>query len=487
MALLPVKLTHHIANHRFGFGGPLDSAVNSIDAQQGLISQLTPLHYAKRSPTSNELIAELKQFKKTKIAQKNKLNDLSIDVKAMDDKIMEDTARDNKNDMSEVGDDSVKSVRRAIIRQSSALQADTLKHAITTEQGFQARLLDFFSNHFSVSATNINIRVLAPTLEREAIAPRLSGQFSELLIAVEQHPAMQIYLNNNQSIGPDSKRGQAKNKGLNENLSREILELHTLGVNGGYSQNDVRELAMAITGWTVNFNTKGTNARGKKPEPLGFIFRQQAHQPGPRRLLGKPYSQPGIVQGERMLYDLSVHPATAKHMSFKLARHFISDNPDEQLVKAMTQTWLKTEGNLTAVLTTLIEHPASWKPETKKYKTPREFLISTYRACGAQKSKGNTGKRRLQSLSIMGQTPFAAGSPAGYGDTEDDWNGAEALISRIEWIEKFTQGIDINVLELADAQLGEMLDLKTRKIIERAESRQQALALLLLSPAFMYR
>ena len=182
--------------------------------------------------------------------QKNRPNDVSIDVKAIDDKAMDnktidhntmnsetmdDAARDNKIDSNAASDDSVKSARRAIIRQSSALQTDTLQHAITTEHGFQARLLDFFSNHFSVSATNITMRALAPTLEREAIAPRLSGPFSELLISVEQHPAMQIYLNNNQSIGPDSKRGRARSKGLNENLSREILELHTLGVNGGYS------------------------------------------------------------------------------------------------------------------------------------------------------------------------------------------------------------------------------------------------------------
>lgn len=470
------KTTHHIAHNRFGLGvRPNQAALSNKATKQWLNDQLAPLQYPNQLTSSSELIETLHAFRQLRKNQNNK------PAKEKTNNRMQ-----NENSMQPDSQDQVKAARKAINRKAVALQIDTLRHAINTPHSFQTRLLDFFSNHFSVSGTNINMRALAPTLEREAIAPHLSGQFADLLIAVEQHPAMQIYLNNNQSIGPDSKVGQKRNKGLNENLGREILELHTLGVDGGYQQQDVRELAKAITGWTVNYDPKKNRA------DAGFFFKAAAHQPGTRTILGKAYKQNGIEQGEQILKDLAAHPATAQHLCTKLARHFISDEPNAELVSAMAKQWRKTNGNLSAVLSTMIEHPASWKSEAKKYKTPREFLISAFRACelkiDGDSDKGPyKDKALLNSLTIMGQSPFNAGSPAGYGDTASDWDGAEALISRIEWVDKLTQRVNKNAVELADTVLGDALTKQTRQQLQGAESRQQALALLLLSPEFLYR
>lgn len=470
------KTTHHIAHNRFGLGvRPNHPALNNKATKQWLSEQLAPLQYPNQLTSSKELLEEIHTYRLLRKIQKN------TPAKEKADNRMQ-----NENSMQATMEDPLKAVRKAMKDKGVALQIDTLRHAINTPHSFQARLLDFFSNHFSVSGTNTNMRALAPTLEREAIAPHLSGQFADLLIAVEQHPAMQIYLNNNQSTGPDSKVGQKRNKGLNENLGREILELHTLGVDGGYQQQDVRELAMAITGWSVNFDPE------KKRTNTGFYFRASAHQPGTRTILGKAYKPNGIKQGEQILKDLATHRATAQHISFKLARHFISDEPNAKLVKAMAKRWQQTNGNLNAVLSTMIEHPASWQSEVKKYKTPREFLISAFRACelkiDGDPDKGPyKDKSLLKSLVIMGQTPFSAGSPAGYGDTANDWDGAEALISRIDWVNKFTQRVNKNAVELADTILGDALTKQTRKHLQGAESRQQALALLLLSPEFLYR
>ena len=176
---------------------------------------------------------------------------------------------------------------------------------------------------------------LSATLEREAIAPNLFGNFESMLLAVEQHPAMLIYLNNEKSFGPNSRISKRHKKGLNENLAREILELHTLGVNGGYLQEDVIELAKAITGWSV-FNPQ-------KERNTGFTFRKNGHEPGTRILLGKRYPNEGIEQGENMLRDLAMNPATVKYICYKLAHHFVGEAPLQSLLNNMENTCVKTK------------------------------------------------------------------------------------------------------------------------------------------------
>ena len=354
--------------------------------------------------------------------------------------------------------------------------AETVEAAMKDEHSLNWRLLDFFSNHFSVSAQGGLMKSLAPTLEREAIAPNLLGPFYNMLLAVEQHPAMLVYLDNNKSVGPEA-RAARKKRGLNENLAREILELHTLGVNGGYNLRDIQELAKAITGWSTSRPVDDYH---------GFVFRHAAHEPGSKVVLGKVYRQDGKGQGEAILKDLSVHPATAGYVSFKMARHFVSDTPSDSLVSAMTDTWLKTQGNIKAVVIAMIEHPDAWNPKPQKLKTPRDFYISTFRATGLSIPPA---RQVVNTLVNLGQAPFGAGSPAGYGDVAAAWDGADALLKRVDWVNMMTRSVRLNrsPVSFARAHSGGLLSDHTARIISGAESRQQGLALYLMSPEFLRR
>jgi uncharacterized protein (DUF1800 family) len=475
--------TAEIAVNRFGMGaraGELASAQSN--PLQWLMSQLTPIVFDKkvgdlaRAQEMLERYAELKKEEKSKPKPEKKSpknlnkqdgdNSMGNGMNAKQDQPAEEESKELKDYRKDSGDMIL------------AMEMESLQYAITAKGSFTSRLLDFFSNHFSVTGQGIEMRVLAPLLEREAIAPNLVGQFSDMLLAVEQHPSMLIYLNNEKSIGPDSPYGKKSKKGLNENLGREILELHTLGVHGGYTQTDVRELAMAITGWSVV---------GKNEQGSGFVFRDKAHQPGTRKVLGKSYAQDDVKQGEAILKDLAHHPSTAKYVSFKLARHFIADKPSELLVEAMTKKWLETQGNIKSVVKTMFEHPDSWLPAQQKYKSPREFVVSTLRVVDSLEPLKFEKLKVLQSLSALGQQPFNAGSPAGYGDVSSAWDGAEALMARIEWVNQVASRIKVQALPLLEAALGKQVTENTLKQVRRAESRQQGLVLALMSPEFQRR
>ena len=264
---------------------------------------------------------------------------------------------------------------------------------------------------------------------------------------------------------------------MNENLAREILELHTLGVNGGYTLTDIQELAKAISGWSIN---------RPKEDFSGFVYRPYNHEPGTRTVLDRQYPNNGQEQGEAILRDLARHPATARYLSFKMARHFIADEPPEVLVSAMTETWRMTNGNIQSVVRTMIFHPASWQLESRKLKTPREFVISLLRAT----EPANTPPRQMMQVLInLGQRPFGAGSPAGYGDIASAWDGADALLKRVDWVNRISRQVRINQPpeDFARQFSGSLLSSHTAKIISRAESRQQGLALYLMSPEFLRR
>jgi uncharacterized protein (DUF1800 family) len=356
---------------------------------------------------------------------------------------------------------------------------DSLAFSVNTNGPFAARLLDFFSNHFSVSSLTQSLTILSPTLERDAIAPNLFGKFEDLLIAVEQHPAMLIYLNNEKSVGPNSQVGR-RARGLNENLAREILELHTLGVGGGYTLLDIRELAMAISGWSVN--------RENKKHKLGFQFRRPAHEPGVRKVLGKKYIDTGLEQGQDILRELARHKKTAEFVSYKLAQHLIADEPPQALVAAMTKTWIKTQGDIKAVVSTLVKHPQSWGVEAQKYKTPRELIVSAIRAVNDNKvTDQNLLKVSLRALTQMGHRSFASGSPAGYSQLNRDWTGSDALMKRIDWVNFISKRTDYSPQFIASRIFDSQLSPLTVKLIAGAESRAQGLALLFLCPKFQYR
>ena len=250
-------------------------------------------------------------------------------------------------------------VRREVFQDKSAAR---VSHAASTDAPFVERLVQFWSNHFCISASKgPGVRIMAGGFEREAIRPHVLGRFGDMLKAVEQHPAMLIYLDNAQSIGPNSQAGRNRGRGLNENLAREILELHTLGVDGGYTQADVTSLARIITGWTiVDQRFAAAQPKGRPAQNLTvgtFMFAQPRHEPGQQTVLGKVYADNGLATGEEALADLARHPATARHIARKLAQHFVSETPPPALVARLEKTFRDTDGNLGAVAKALASAP----------------------------------------------------------------------------------------------------------------------------------
>lgn len=380
-----------------------------------------------------------------------------------------------------------RTVRNHYIDQTKA----RYRSAAASEYPFHERLVHFWSNHFAVSADKQPIPAIAGLYEKEAIRPNITGKFADLLIAVEQHPAMILYLDNQRSVGPGStlgrranRRRNGRNVGLNENLAREILELHTLGVDGGYTQDDVTTFAKVITGWSIG----GANENGRfaDGDPGRFEFREAIHEPGAHEVVGKRYSQTGVEQGEAVLRDLATHPSTARFIATKLARHFAADDPPLQLVDKLATTYLETGGDLASVYAALVAATEPWISTFGKYKTPHDFLISTFRAFD---HVPDDSRFVIGALDLMGQTPFRPGSPAGWPDTAEQWGGADALYKRIEWCNTVARvvGSRVNPVELGDAVLGPALAASTRKAISRAETTVQGMTLLLASPEFQRR
>lgn len=393
-----------------------------------------------------------------------------------------DKMKKKRKEMQAQGMEAEKGTYSPIKQFQRELLQDGLQHSLTTNHPFALRMFDFFSNHFSVTVVSNLMMVLAPLLEREAIAPHVFGRFEDMLLAVEQHPAMIVYLNNEQSFGPNSLIGK-KRGGLNENLAREILELHTLGIDGGYDLNDIQQLAMAISGWSVS-------GRRAKDSYRGFVFRSKGHEPGKRNVLGVQYSQSGIKQGRAILRDLAAHPSTARFVSDKMARYFISDQPSVALVNAMQDAWLETDSDLEAVATAMLGHKDAWLAEQEKFKAPRDFVVSCLRACNVElesKSTRRIAKTLGDTLNSMGQAPFNAGSPAGYSSDNTAWSGSDALMKRINWVSQLTDRVKRDPIKIAQMTLGETVSEATRLSVTRAESRSQGLALLLLSPEFQRR
>ncbi|MDH4005297.1 MAG: DUF1800 domain-containing protein [Gammaproteobacteria bacterium] len=363
--------------------------------------------------------------------------------------------------------------------------------ATASDYPFYERLVHFWSNHFAISADQQPLPTITGLFENEAIRPHVAGKFADMLIAAEQHPAMILFLDNQRSIGPNSqfgKRANRRNKdrtiGLNENLAREILELHTLGVNGGYTQEDVTTFAKVITGWSIG----GTNENGRfaEGEPGTFEFRESFHEPGKKTILGKSYRQREVDQGEAVLRDLAVHPSTAKFLATKLARHFVADEPPAELVGKLSATYLESDGDLSVVYQALVQADEPWREIHAKYKTPHEFVVSTFRAFNRVP---DDARFIVRALELMGQTTFRPGSPEGWPDTAEQWGGADGLYKRIEWCNTVARvvGSKARPVELGDAVLGPGMSMTTRKSIARAENGVQGLTLLLASPEFQRR
>lgn len=359
-----------------------------------------------------------------------------------------------------------------------------MKNAFDNPAPFLERLVWFWSNHFTISVLKGRMVFFAGSYEREAIRPAVLGKFEDLLISTVRHPAMLIYLDNAYSLGPDSPAGRYTGKGLNENHAREILELHTLGVNGGYTQADVIELAKILTGWSVE---RGANVDSE----TGFKFFPNRHQAGPKTLLGKIYSENGEREGQEALRDLARHPSTARHIATKLARHFIADEPPPQAVAKLERVFRDTGGDLKALAAALVDEPSAWQPALNKMRTPIEYVVAAIRLLGGvQDTLGDQQFKGLaESLRIMGQIPFTAQSPKGWPDVASAWAGPAAIMERVQWAHALAERIQKkpDPALLADTTMGPMLSPPTREALKLAADPTQGLALLLASPEFQRR
>lgn len=384
-------------------------------------------------------------------------------------------------------------LRQAIRDDYLVMNAARLSSALTSDSPFAERLVYFWANHFAVSVDKLPVIGLAGLLEFEAIRPHLFGRFSDLLIAVEKHPAMLIYLDQAQSVGPNSQIGKlsamrgGKQRGLNENLAREAMELHTLGVRTGYSQSDVTEFARALTGWTVSGIARGPISRVIGGAGDGsFTFAEALHEPGDRVIMGKRYSQQGEAQARAVLLDLASRPATARHISTKLARHFAGDDPPPAMVDRLTRAYLSSDGDLAAVYRALVDSPEAWRPQPLKFKTPWEWSVSALRAVGQTELDPKMAAAMLKQL---GQPTWQPGSPAGWDDVAASWAAPEALMRRVELAQRIAAraGSAVDARTLAQRVLPGVLTERTRSAVARAESPQEGIALLLVSPEFMRR
>ncbi len=360
--------------------------------------------------------------------------------------------------------------------------------AVASPFGFVERLVEFWSNHFTVSGFNIGlVRALAGPFEMEAIRPHLGGRFADMLVASTLHPAMLAYLNQTSSVGPDSVYGKRRNKGLNENLAREVLELHTLGAEGGYTQADVIQFARLLTGATFAFKTGA------------FQFRRVTAEPGSKTILGKTYGGGGHGPDDiiEALHDFARHPATARHIGGKLAVHFIADQPSADSIDKLAARFSETDGDLSKVYEVLVDLPETRERFGQKRKTPYEFLVSALKTLEVPPEwfqPEGEGKRlrpnpmTLGLLHRLDQPLWMAPSPAGWTDESDRWITPAGLAGRLEWIGKVANHIAVHEpVQYLDDVLGSLAEPGTRDIIANAASRRSGLALVLASAEFNSR
>jgi uncharacterized protein (DUF1800 family) len=400
-------------------------------------------------------------------------------------------------------------MRRRLI-DIAAGEADlALTARVTSDRPFVERLVAFWSNHLCVSTgAKLLVAPLAGSYEREAIRPHVLGRFEDMLLASARHPAMLVYLDNFQSIGPASRAARAgqhnagARRGLNENYARELLELHTLGVNGGYSQQDVQELARVLTGWTVDGfgflarrrpqrsrQSRGSAGPAAPPvdgSPIRFAFYDLLHEPGTKTVLGQRYDEDGVKEGERVIRMLCRQPSTSQFVARKLVAHFVSDDPPPAAVERVAGAFRASDGNLKVVARALVDEPEAWRDDTRKFRTPQDWLVSVLRAFGATEVGSNVPPLLRQ----LRQPLWSPAAPKGYGDTLQEWADPDSLMNRGELARSIANRVGaravdpVALLDVVDVAAGNPV---RRFLSDSSIPVTERIALALAGPAFQWR
>ena len=367
-----------------------------------------------------------------------------------------------------------------------------LQQRIATNTPFLERLVAFWSNHLCVSAqAKSQVLSLAGHYEREVIRPHVLGRFSDMVLASARHPAMLFYLDNARSIGPSSRGSQmaarrGRKRGLNENYARELLELHTVGVDGGYTQKDVEQLALVFTGWTVaGLGQPMGMSMGGSAQPA-FTFRRALHEPGAKSVLGVSYPEAGVAEGERVIRDICRRPQTARFVANKLVRHFVSDDPPDAAIQRIAATFQKTEGDLLKVSTALVDLEEAWKAENRKFRTPQDWLIAVLRGVGLTDVPPRMGGLLRQ----LRHPLWAPAAPKGYGDTMREWADPDSLMNRAELGRPLARRLNRSRFE--PEKILEVVDLPDSDplrslLADHSIGRDERLALGIAGPAFQWR
>jgi uncharacterized protein (DUF1800 family) len=470
-----------LALHRFGMGPrPGSIAAIGTDPRGSLIAELdrpsAGLAAASALPSSSAALRTVadfnaKQQARTIIAKREQ--DAKRQQMAEASAMVEGAAQGGKEMAEKTAANAVPDPGRSIYLEEAKLRTEA---ALNADIGLTERLVWFWSNHFCISADKI--RSMAGAYEREAIRPHVLGRFADMLLAVEGHPAMLFYLDNTISMGPNSVAGINRSRGLNENLARETLELHTLGVRSGYTQDDVISFANVLTGWTLV-------PPADNPEHGGeFTFNPRLHEPGAKTVMGKVYEDEAVEQGRAVLRNLAVHPATATHVAAKLARHFIADTPPPVLVEKLAKVFLETGGDLKEVAKAMVSSPESWAEPPTKLKRPCEWGVGMVRATGIAQVDP---KRFTDGQALLGEPLWRPSSPKGYADDEATW--IDGMGRRLDIANNFAERVagKVDPQDVIENVLGSCVSAEVKQAVGSAESRQQALALLFMSAEFQRR
>jgi uncharacterized protein (DUF1800 family) len=457
--------TLHLLN-RLSFG-PTPTEIQLVESQgikTYLKSQLNP-ESIQESPQLEQEIAAFDTLQK---------NPLEIFQEYGPKKKLDQLNQQERNNL----DKNLRKIRE------EAINAHLLR-AIASRRQLQEVMADFWFNHFNVYFRKAMLTQLwIGKYEQDAIRPYALGKFRDLLGATAHHPVMLVYLDNWLNTDPKSKGAKGQFKGLNENYARELMELHTMGVDGGYTQQDVIVLARILTGW-------GIDREGKRGDANGFYFWENRHDFGDKIFLGKTIKGSGVKEVEQALDLLARHPSTARFISYKLAQYFVADKPPTSLVDRLAKSFQATDGDIRAVLTNLFDSPefTDSKYYAQKFKTPYQYIISAARATGVE----NPNLRKITGALIqMGMPVYGCPTPDGYKNTQEAWLNPDAMIRRVSWAIAISRGgIDASRRQKIDPaqiaqNLGSNFSIDTKKTLESSPPKLRA-ALILGSPEMMHR